>query len=78
MVSLSNITDVVLLTCIGLGVWGCPSYLIVVRMGKKSFDLSKLAPILASAAEDMTVLMRRQGAWMDLLLMGRVGGLSQF
>ena len=68
----------VLSTCMGLGGWGCPSSSRVVRIGKASLAFRKVAPISASAAEDMTVLMIWHRMWMAPLLVGRVGGLSPF
>ena len=57
MVLFANPTSVVLSTCMGVGGCGCPSSLRVVRIGKASLAFRKVAPILASAAEDMTFLM---------------------
>ena len=57
IVSFAKPTDVVLSTCMGVGVWGCPSSLRVVRIGKAYLAFRKVAPISVSTAEDMTVLM---------------------
>ena len=48
------------------------------RIGKSSLAFREVAPILASAAEEMTVLMIWHRVWMASLLVGRVGGLSPF
>ena len=47
----------------------------VVRVGKSSLAFRKVAPISASSAEDMTVLMSWHRVWMATLLVGREGGL---
>ena len=73
-----NPTTVVFSTCMGVGGWGCPSSSRVVRIGKAYLEFRKVAPILASAAEDMPVLMIWHRVWMAPLLVGRVGGLSPF
>ena len=74
----ANTTAVVLSTCMGVGGWGCPSSSRVVRIGKASLAFRKVAPISASAAEDMKVLMIWHMGWMAPLLVGKVGGLSSF
>ena len=43
---------------------------------KSSLEFIKVAPILSSAAEDITVLISWHRVWMTTLLVGRVGGLS--
>ena len=78
MALFSNPTDVVLSTCMGVGGWICLSSSSVVRIGMASLDFRKVALISASAAEDMTVLMRWHRVWMDPFLAGRVGGLFPF
>ena len=52
-----------------MGVAGCgwPSSVRVVRMGIASCPLMKVAPISASAADDMTLLMIFDTVWMGLL-----------
>ena len=60
MVSFAKLNDVVFSTFVGVGGWGCLSSLSVVRIGKASLAFRKLAPIFASAAEDMIFLMSWQ------------------
>ena len=62
-------------TCMGVGGWGCPSSSRVVRIGKASLELRKVAPIAASAAEDMPVFMSWPRVRMATFLVGRMGGL---
>ena len=71
-------TDVVLLTCMGLGGWGYLSSLSVVLVGKASLAFRKVAHISVSASTDMTVFMICHRVGMALLLVGRVGGLLPF
>ena len=78
IVLFANPTDVVLSTCMGVGGWRCPSSLRVVRIGETYLAFRKVAPILASTAEDMTVLMIWHMVWMAPFLVERVGGLSPF
>ena len=78
MVLFANPTAVVLSTCMEVGGWGFPSYSRVVRIGKAYLAFRKVAPISASAAEDITILMIWHRVWMVLLLVGRVGDLSSF
>ena len=78
MVLFANPNDVVLSTCMGVGGWGCPSSSRVVRIGKAPLAFRNVASILASAAEDMAVLMIWHWVWMVPLLVGMVGGLSPF
>ena len=78
MVLLEKPIAVVLSNCMGGGGWRCPSSSSVVRTGKASLAFINVAPILASAAEDMAFLMGWHMVCMALLLVGRVGGLLQF
>ena len=73
VLSFARSTDVVLSTCIGMGGWGCLSSSRVVWIGKAFLEFRTLAPILASAAEDRTVLMSYHRMWMTALLVGGGG-----
>ena len=73
-----NATAAVLSTCMGLGGWWCLSSSSVVWIGNASLVFRKVAPILVSVAEDMTVLMILHRVWMGMLLVGRVIGLLSF
>ena len=66
----------VLSTCMGVGGWVYPSSSRVVKIDKAYLAFRKVAPISASDAEDMTVLMIWHRVRMEPLLVGRVGGLS--
>ena len=78
MVLFANCTDVMLSNCMGVGGWGCPSSLRVVRIGKASLAFRNMALTSASAAEDMIVFMIWHRVWMAPLLVGGAGGLSPF
>ena len=78
MVSFAKLNDVEFSTFVGVGGWGCLSSLSVVRIGKASLAFRKLAPIFASAAEDMIFLMSWHRVRMATFLVGRVGGLLPF
>ena len=78
IVLFANRTAVLLSTCMGVGGWGCLSSLRVVKIGEAYLAFRKLAPISASATEDMTVLMIWHRVWMAPLLVGRVGSLLPF
>ena len=68
----------VLSTCMGVGVWGFPSSSRVVRIVRASLAFIKEALISDFAAEDITFLMIWHRVWMALLLVGRVGGCSDY
>ena len=78
ILSFAKPTDVVLSTCMGVGGWVYPSGSRFLRIGKASLSLLNVAPISASADEDMIVLIIWNRAWIAPLLVGRVGGLSPF
>ena len=59
-----------------MGGSGCPISSRFVRIGKASLSSKKLVPILASADEDIKVLMILHRVWMAPLLVRRVGNLS--
>ena len=78
MVLFAKPTDVVLLTCMRVRGWGCPSSSSVVRIGKAYLAFGKVAPIPDSATEDTTILIRWHRVWIAPLLVGRVVGLFPF
>ena len=55
MVSFANPIAVELSTCMGMSGWGWPSSSISVRVGTASCTFIQVAPILASAADPMTL-----------------------
>ena len=63
MVPLAKLLAVVLSTCKGVGGCGCPISINVVLMGTASCTLMYPAPISASAADPMTLLIILELIW---------------
>ena len=57
MILFEKLLAVELSTRMGLAGWGCPNSARVVRMGTASWPLRNVAPILASAEDNITLLM---------------------
>ena len=74
MVSSAKPAAVELSTQMGVGSCGKPSSSKVDRMGIDSCMLKNVAPVLASAADDMTWLMILETVWMGLLSRVMVAG----
>ena len=63
MVPFTKLLAVVLSTCRGVGGCGCPIYINVVLMGTASCQFMYPAPIYASAADPMTLLIIFELMW---------------
>ena len=72
MVSLRKPLAVLLSVWTGVGGCGWPSWRSALRSGSESWQLMKMAPISASAAEDMTFLIIEEIVWIGPLEKGVV------